>query len=194
MKPGAAGPPGEVRIIGGRWRRSLLKVPDLPGLRPTPARVRETVFNWLGQDLTGWRCLDAFAGTGALGLEAASRGAARVVLVERDPGLVKALQQLRARLEGAEAVVQVEQADGLAYLKRGAAAAFDLVFLDPPFKAGLHAASVAAAQRLLAPGGWIYLESGEAWAGETVEPQGLRVHRQGRAGAVHFHLLSSASD
>ena len=82
----------EVRIIGGQWKRTKLQVPDKPGLRPTPDRVRETLFNWLGQDLTGWRCVDAFAGTGALGLEAASRGAAQVLLVEQDPQLVAQLR------------------------------------------------------------------------------------------------------
>ncbi|HEY0200286.1 MAG TPA: RsmD family RNA methyltransferase, partial [Burkholderiaceae bacterium] len=92
---------GEVRIIGGRWKRTRLPVASSPGLRPTPDRVRETLFNWLGQDLTGWRCIDPFAGTGALGLEAASRGAAEVLLVEQDAALARALQALRGRLQGA---------------------------------------------------------------------------------------------
>src|SRR3954451_5025660 len=91
-------PPQEVRIVGGQWKRTRLPVADKPGLRPTPDRVRETLFNWLGQDLTGWRCLDAFAGTGALGLEAASRGASQVLLVEQEPDLVSALRQLKANL------------------------------------------------------------------------------------------------
>ena len=90
---------GEIRIIGGQWKRTRLPVPQRPGLRPTPDRVRETLFNWLGQDLTGWRCLDAFAGTGALGLEAASRGAASVVLVEQDGELLARLQQHVQRLQ-----------------------------------------------------------------------------------------------
>ena len=89
-RPAAA--PNEVRIIGGQWKRTRLPVADKPGLRPTPDRVRETLFNWLGQDLAGWRCVDAFAGTGALGLEAASRGAAEVLLVEQDPALVDQLR------------------------------------------------------------------------------------------------------
>src|SRR5215207_5340138 len=93
-----AEPPREVRIIGGRWKRTKLPVPNKPGLRPTPDRVRETLFNWLGQDLTGWRCMDVFAGTGALGLEAASRGAAEVLLCEQDPGLVDQLKALQAKL------------------------------------------------------------------------------------------------
>src|SRR3954451_10690165 len=90
--------PNQVRIIGGQWKRTLLPVADKPGLRPTPDRVRETLFNWLGQDLGGWRCVDAFAGTGALGLEAASRGAAQVLLVEQDPELVATLRGLKSRL------------------------------------------------------------------------------------------------
>src|SRR6476620_6956461 len=91
-------PPREVRIIGGQWKRSKLPVADLPGLRPTPDRVRETLFNWLGQDLSGWRCLDAFAGSGALGFAAASRGAAEVLLVEREPALVRSLRESQRRL------------------------------------------------------------------------------------------------
>ena len=97
----------ELRIIGGDWKRSKLKVLDKPGLRPTPDRVRETLFNWLGQDLTGWLVLDAFAGTGALGLEAASRGAARVTLVEQDAAQARDLHAVVQRLPGAAAVVQV---------------------------------------------------------------------------------------
>src|SRR3954465_15139209 len=92
-------PPHEVRIIGGHWKRTRLDVPDRPGLRPTPDRVRETLFNWLGQDLSGWRCIDAFAGTGALGFEAASRGAAEVLLVEQDPDLVALLRATQSKLE-----------------------------------------------------------------------------------------------
>ena len=103
-------PPGEVRIIGGIYKRSKLAVPDKPGLRPTPDRVRETLFNWLGQDLTGWRCADVFAGTGALGFEAASRGAAEVLLCEQDPALVLQLKAVQARLK-AEAV-RIERGDG----------------------------------------------------------------------------------
>ena len=111
-----AKPTHEVRIIGGQWKRSKLPVPDKPGLRPTPDRVRETLFNWLGQDLTGWRCVDAFAGTGALGLEAASRGAADVLLVEQDAELVSLLRAAQAKL-GARAV-KVERANGLSVLAR----------------------------------------------------------------------------
>jgi 16S rRNA (guanine966-N2)-methyltransferase len=178
------GPPNEVRLIGGLWKRSKLPVPARPGLRPTPDRVRETLFNWLGQDLGGWRCIDAFAGTGALGFEAASRGAAQVVLVERDPLIVGSLRATKERLH-AEAV-RVEPGDGLLALGRATPASFELVFLDPPYDAGLMSASLAAAARVVVPGGFVYAESG---ANLPEWPAGLALHRQGRAGQVHHRLL-----
>ena len=181
------GPPHEVRIIGGTLRRSKLPVADLPGLRPTPDRVRETLFNWLGQDLTGWRCIDAYAGSGALGFEAASRGAASVLLLERDPRLVRSLRASRERL-GAGAV-SVEPADALAWLRRAAPASADLVFIDPPFEANQFDAALAAAAPVVVPGGYLYLEADRPFDDAAVAPHGLRVHRQARAGAVHFHLL-----
>ena len=109
---------GEIRIIGGQWKRTRLPVAQRPGLRPTPDRVRETLFNWLGQDLTGWRCLDAFAGTGALGLEAASRGAAAVQLVESDTSLVAQLHVLQQRLKAT--AVRVQRGDGISTIKQEA--------------------------------------------------------------------------
>jgi 16S rRNA (guanine(966)-N(2))-methyltransferase RsmD len=178
-----------VRIIGGQWKRSKLPVADRQGLRPTPDRVRETVFNWLGQDLSGWRCLDAFAGSGALGFEAASRGAAEVVLLERDPALVASLQSSRQRLK-AEAL-RVEGSDAIAWMGRAAAGSFDLVFLDPPFDTDLAERALPLAARLVAEGGFIYLETRAALA---AAPRAWAVHRQGRAGAVHFHLLRRAGD
>ncbi len=174
----------EVRLIGGQWKRSKLPVADRPGLRPTPDRVRETLFNWLGQDLSGWRVLDAFAGSGALGFEAASRGAAEVLLLERDPALVASLNASRQRLRAA--TLRVERADAAAWMAAAPAASFDLVLLDPPFDAGLLPAALAAAARLVREGGFVYAESGEdlaAW------PEALRPYRQARAGAVHFRLL-----
>ena len=180
MKPGRA---HEVRLIGGSWKRSKLPVADRPGLRPTPDRVRETLFNWLGQDLTGWRCLDAFAGSGALGFEAASRGAAEVVLVERDAELARSLKATVQRLSAA--AVRVESADALAWMARCAPERFDLVFLDPPFDAALQAPAIARAAALVAPGGFLYVESGQA-AGDP--PPGFDPWRQGRAGAVHHWL------
>ena len=176
--------PREVRLIGGTLRGSKLPVADRPGLRPTPDRVRETLFNWLGQDLTGWRVLDAFAGSGALGFEAASRGAAEVLLLEREPALVASLKASQQRLKVETLRVQV--ADALSWMGRTAPQAFELVFLDPPFDAGLAAKSVALAQRLLVPGGWLVLEAGEPLA---ELPAGLREHRRLKAGAVSAQLL-----
>lgn len=184
---GAAGPAGEVRIIGGLWRRSKLPVADRPGLRPTPDRVRETLFNWLGQDLTGWRCVDAFAGTGALGFEAASRGAKDVTLVEQDTALVAQLRKLKEQL--AAGAVQVQRGDGVATLRQWPAASADLVFLDPPFDANLFDAAVQAAARAVTPGGYIYLEAPSAWGDDKLVPLGLALHRHLKAGAVHAHLL-----
>lgn len=192
-KPRMAAPPGEVRIIGGVWKRTPLPVLDRPGLRPTPDRVRETLFNWLGHDLTGWRVVDAFAGTGALGLEAASRGAASVLLIEQEGALVDALRSLVARLEGARERVQVERGNALTALARLAPASADLILLDPPFAAGLHAKAVAAAVPALRPEGWLYLEAAEAWGEDALRPHGLVCVRQMRAGAVHAHLLRRAA-
>lgn len=186
MRP-AHGPPREVRIIGGQWKRSKLPVADAPGLRPTPDRVRETLFNWLGQDLSGWRCLDAFAGSGALGFEAASRGAAEVLLVERDARLVRNLRESQQRL-GATAL-KIEAADGLATMRRANPASFELVFIDPPFDANLFEPALAAAAPLVVNGGFIYLEADRQFDDAALAPLALRVHRHAKAGAVHFHLL-----
>ncbi|MBK0391800.1 16S rRNA (guanine(966)-N(2))-methyltransferase RsmD [Ramlibacter algicola] len=180
----------EVRIIGGQWKRTRLPVADKPGLRPTPDRVRETLFNWLGQDLDGWRCIDAFAGTGALGFEAASRGAAQVLLVEQDPDLVTTLRSLRSKLQ-ADAV-EVRRANGLTVLKDAAGTGVDLVFLDPPFEAGLSDKAIAAAVPALADQGWLYLEAPHAYGEAAAQAQGLEVVRYLKAGAVHAHLLRRA--
>ena len=184
----AGGPPREVRIVGGHWKRSKLPVADSPGLRPTPDRVRETLFNWLGQRLDGWRVLDAFAGSGALGFEAASRGAREVLLLEREPKLVRALRAAAERLGAAPPQLQVQQADAIAWLRAAPPdmQAFDLVLLDPPFDAALLAPAIAAAAPRIAPGGWFYVEAGAPLL--PAPPQGWRVHRQDRAGAVHFQL------
>ena len=178
---------GEVRIIGGQWKRTRLKVPDRPGLRPTPDRVRETLFNWLGQDLGGWRCLDAFAGSGALGLEAASRGAQEVLLVEQDPALVANLQTLVLRLKAQ--TVRVQRGDALGQLALQRGKALDLVFLDPPFGAALFEPALKAAVQALAPQGRIYLEAPTAWGEAELAPLGLLMLRHLKAGAVHAHLL-----
>src|SRR3990167_239013 len=133
----------EIRIIGGQYKRTKLPVANKPGLRPTPDRVRETLFNWLGQDLTGWRCIDVFAGTGVLGFEAASRGAAEVLLCEQDAGLVDHLKALQARLHAD--MVRVERGDGVAVLRRASPASMQLVFLDPPFDSPLFEPALKAA-------------------------------------------------
>ncbi|MCY7314657.1 MAG: 16S rRNA (guanine(966)-N(2))-methyltransferase RsmD [Rubrivivax sp.] len=174
---------GEVRLIGGLWKRTKLSVADRPGLRPTPDRVRETLFNWLGQDLSGWRVLDAFAGTGALGLEAASRGAVEVLLLERDAVLVDSLLAVKQRLK-ADAV-SVLRTDALSWISRAAPARFELVLLDPPFDAGLAPAAAAAAARLVVPGGFLYVEAGEPLA---LPPPEHQLHRSLKAGAVHAQL------
>lgn len=181
---GASALPREVRLIGGLWKRSKLPVADRPGLRPTPDRVRETLFNWLGQDLSGWRCLDAFAGSGALGFEAASRGASEVVLLERDAALVASLRasQTRLKAEG----LRIEPAEAVGWMARCAPSRFELVLLDPPFDAGLGASALSAALPLVVDAGYLYVEAPEALANA---PAGFELWRSGRAGAVHFHLL-----
>ncbi len=192
-------PPGEIRLIGGHWKRIKLKVADKPGLRPTPDRVRETLFNWLGQQMGGMRCMDAFAGTGALGFEAASRGAAEVLLVERDGVLVEQLQRVQAQLLALEvpppAAPQklfVQRGEGVAALRQLAPHSQHVIFLDPPFDADIYVAALEAAERALAVGGFVYLEAPKAWSDAMLEPLGLRVHRHLKAGAVHAHLLSAA--
>ena len=179
--------PKQVRIIGGTWKRTLLPVADRPGLRPTPDRVRETLFNWLGQDLSGWRCVDAFAGTGALGLEAASRGAADVLLVESEAVLVEQLRAIVERLAAEQ--VRVQRGNALSVLASLPAASVDLVFLDPPFESGLFDQALGAARRALAATGFVYLEAPTQWGGEALAAHGLELVRHMKAGAVHGHLL-----
>ena len=181
---------GEIRIIGGQWKRTRLPVAQRPGLRPTPDRVRETLFNWLGQDMAGWRCLDAFAGTGALGLEAASRGAASVLLVENDAALVAQLQVLQARLQAG--AVRVQRGDGVAALKQAAPASLDLVLIDPPFDGDLFAPALQAAAKAVAAEGFVYLEAPRAFSDDELAACGLALHRHLKAGAVHAHLLRRA--
>jgi len=180
----------EVRIIGGLWKRTRLAVRDRPGLRPTPDRVRETLFNWLGQDLSGWRCIDVFAGTGVLGFEAASRGAQQVLLVEQDAELVEQLLATQTKLQAQ--AVQVQRADGVWALRQLAPASMDLVFIDPPFDSDLFEPAVMAAAAVLAPTGQVYLEAPLAWSAERLARDGLVLRRHLRAGAVHAHLLVRA--
>lgn len=182
-------PPARLRIIGGTWKRTPIPVPEVPGLRPTPDRVRETLFNWLGQDLTGWQCLDLFAGTGALGLEAASRGAARVVLVEREARAVSALHRLRERLHAD--MIDIVQAESSGWLAR-CTQRFDLVLLDPPFQSDALTRVLPEVARVLAPGGRVYVETAQPLAPDApplAQYPNLILHRAGKAGQVHYHLL-----
>jgi 16S rRNA (guanine966-N2)-methyltransferase len=179
-------PANALRIIGGRWRGRKLHFPDSPELRPTPDRVRETLFNWLGQDLTGRTTLDPFAGSGALSLEALSRGATLAVAVDRDPRLVRALQTTAAML-GARAL-EAHCDDAFAYLPRERRR-FDVVFLDPPFAAADWPRLLRAAAMRLADEGTLYVE-----AQNPIEPpEGLAVLRHDKAGRVHYHLLRRAA-
>jgi 16S rRNA (guanine966-N2)-methyltransferase len=175
----------QVRIIGGEHRRRVLHFPDAPGLRPTPDRVRETLFNWLGQELTGMNCLDAFAGSGALGFEAASRHAARVLMLESSRQAVDALKRNRELIKAAD--VEIRQQETLGWM-RGAEEQFDVIFLDPPFASGLMDQALPLAIRLLKPEGWLYVEQ----AGRIQPPEGFIIHREGRAGQSRFALLRRA--
>lgn len=178
---------GKVRIIGGRWRGRKLTVADAPGLRPTGDRARETLFNWLQHDIPGARCLDLFAGSGALGLEAASRGAASVVLVERDRRLAQALENLTGQWPGGE-MVSVVHADALHWLEQ-APGGWDIVMIDPPFDAGLHQPALAALAQpgKLAASARVYLESR---ARDGIEPgDGWQVLKDKRMGEVRLQLL-----
>jgi 16S rRNA (guanine966-N2)-methyltransferase len=178
----ATGSRNRVRIIGGQWRSRLLRFPPAAELRPTPDRVRETLFNWLGQRLDGLACLDLFAGSGALGFEAASRGAARVVMVERERSVVAALRESANEL-GAESV-EIVAGDALPWLER-AGERFDVVFLDPPFASDLALKALGKLERVLQPGARVYVESAQS----LVLPAPWRTLREDRAGAVRYALF-----
>jgi 16S rRNA (guanine966-N2)-methyltransferase len=176
-----------VRIIGGLWRSRILEFADAADLRPTPDRVRETVFNWLGQDLSGMACLDLFAGSGALGFEALSRGAASVVMVEKNSAALRALRENAQKLEARN--LTVVRGDALEFA-RDARSRFDVVFVDPPYRLGLQTAALALVRGLLAERGRVYVESASAFE----PPQGWAVLRSSRAGNVYFHLLVGGAD
>jgi 16S rRNA (guanine966-N2)-methyltransferase len=179
--------PQQVRIIGGLWKRTPLPVAAIDGLRPTPDRVRETVFNWLGQTLDGLSCIDLFAGTGALGFEAASRGAAHVVLVEQHPRAAAQLRAIKQKLSAES--VDIAEADAVRFVRSKATDSVDVVFLDPPFDSSLLASVFADALRLVAPGGAVYVESKDPVESLGEIPAGWSVDRRGKAGLVHYHLL-----
>jgi 16S rRNA (guanine966-N2)-methyltransferase len=173
---------GRVRIVGGEWRGRRIDVPARSGVRPTPDRVRETLFNWLGQRLDGAVCLDLFAGSGALGFEAASRGAVRVVMVEQERAVAAALRNSRELL--AAAAVEIVAGDALAFLAHGAER-FDVVFLDPPFRQNALPALLAALPPRLQHGARVYAEGGQA--ADVAAP--WRELKRARAGQVSYQLL-----
>jgi 16S rRNA (guanine966-N2)-methyltransferase len=183
MKPGQQG--NQLRIIAGRWRGRKLSFAPVPGLRPTPDRVRETLFNWLDPFIRGARCLDLFAGSGALGIEAASRGAAKIVMVDHDPVVVRTLREQLQRLEFSGA--QVVQQDVNSWLA-AAAEPYDIVFLDPPFRENRLPACI----RLLADNGWlaagarVYIEAEKTCTPEL--PDSWDLYRSKSAGQVGYHL------
>jgi 16S rRNA (guanine(966)-N(2))-methyltransferase RsmD len=172
----------QVRIIGGQWRRRIVRFPDAPSLRPTPDRLRETLFNWLGQDLTGKVCLDLFAGSGALGFEAASRGAGQVVMVEHDVAVHRALLATQTALAAGQ--VELHRTDAFGFLKT-IARRYDIVFLDPPFRLGWLARLLPLLPVRLGPEARVYLETEEP----VVMPEGFEVLKQTRAGQVHGLLI-----
>ncbi|HKZ12142.1 MAG TPA: 16S rRNA (guanine(966)-N(2))-methyltransferase RsmD [Rhodanobacteraceae bacterium] len=185
-------PPGHVRIIGGRLRGSRLSVPTLPGLRPTPQRLRQTLFDWLAPVIHGVCVLDVFAGTGALGIEALSRGAGRAVFFEQDRAQAQAIEADLARLH--QGSMSVRHVDALRALAMPAPETFDIAFLDPPFGSALwaNAAALLDAQGWLAPDAMVYVESGVDDAWEI--PARWRVHRQRDAGAVRGTLFRLGGD
>jgi 16S rRNA (guanine966-N2)-methyltransferase len=180
MTPSSSGR-NRVRIIAGKWRSRIVKFPAAAQLRPTPDRVRETLFNWLGQRLDGLACLDLFAGSGALGFEALSRGASRVVMVESDRKVAAGLRESGREL-GAEGL-EVVNAEAMAWLAKGAER-FDVAFVDPPYASNLARASLEALPPRLNPGARVYAESAQP----LELPAPWRVLREDRAGAVRYAL------
>ncbi len=181
-----------LRIIGGRWRGRKFRFPDLD-IRPTPDRVRETLFNWLQHRIVGARCLDLYAGSGALGLEALSRGAAAVVFIEQQRAAAAALEALLRDWEASSYSVRCEQAQQFLATRPLPGAQFDIVFVDPPYGDGELAAATAALERgWLRPDGRIYIEHARATALAGL-PVSWRELRSGTAGAVRYHLFASAA-
>jgi len=186
-----ASKPGWVRIIGGEWRGRRLPVADLPGLRPSGDRCRVTLFNWLHPCIHDAHCADLFAGTGALGLEAASRGAAEVTLVESNPPAMQALRGALAKLGGAAGVrVRLEQTDALLWLATRAPRSLDIVFIDPPFDSGLdtQALELLGRRDLVRPGGVVYVESARSAPPPQPGP-GWELAREKVLGEVRMVLL-----
>lgn len=181
---------GRLRIVAGKWRRRLLPVVDAKGLRPTPDRVRETLFNWLQPVIDGARCLDLCAGTGALGFEALSRGARSVTFLDKSPRVVQALRETAAMLGASDAVI--EQADALAWLRRRMDETFHIVFVDPPYGTDMQAELCRLLDRYswLALAARIYVEQ-DSREPDISLPDGWRVIRQDTAGTVRYCLLAA---
>ncbi|HXU93300.1 MAG TPA: 16S rRNA (guanine(966)-N(2))-methyltransferase RsmD [Gallionella sp.] len=177
----------KVRIIGGELRSRVITFPDAVGLRPTPDRVRETLFNWLGQTLYGRTCLDLFAGSGALGFEAASRGAEQVVMVEKNPSVARVLQDNIRKLGCANVAVRAQ--DGLEFARRETQR-YDVIFLDPPFNSDYLPKLLEILPQRLTENGVVYMESG---AGLDVPPP-WQVLKSGKAGQVHYQLIGLRND
>jgi len=184
--------PGRVRIVAGKWRSRLLDIADVPGLRPTSERIRETLFNWLAPVIQGARCLDIFAGTGALGLEALSRGAAEVVFVEKSPVAAATLREHIAMLNASEAAVN--ETDASDYLRRAPLGEFDIVFLDPPFAADMHEdlCRLLVEEQVLSKNAWIYLEEDRAKPAAVI-PKGWQIMKTGLAGNVRYSLVQASA-
>jgi 16S rRNA (guanine966-N2)-methyltransferase len=181
--------PGKVRIIAGKWRGRKLDVIDSPGLRPTPDRVRETLFNWIQQEIVAARCLDLFAGTGAFAFEALSRGAAEVIMVESNPKIVESLKQHAETLGSENHTIQL--ADALSWLKQGIKG-FDIIFLDPPFGQGYieKCCAIIIEESLLNDNGMVYIESEK----DLSLPDGWTIKKQTKAGKVQSMLIKHSMD
>jgi len=178
-------PLGQVRIISGDWRGSKLPVESYPGLRPTSDRVRETLFNWLQSKIAGKRVLDCFAGTGALGFEAASRGAGQVVLLEKVPALANSLRESMTRLKADN--IKIETADSFAWLSQSPSVAFDIVFIDPPFATDYAQRLIPLISPWLADGAWVYVETGRSTIIEM--PSTYQLYREGSTREVWYRLF-----
>ena len=178
-------PLGQVRIIAGDWRGSKLPVESFPGLRPTSDRVRETLFNWLQSHIVGKRVLDCFAGTGALGFEAASRGAGEVVLLEKVPALAGSLQASAARLNAQ--TIKIETTDSFSWLRQPASKQFDLVFIDPPFGTDYAQQILTLIGPWLADSAWVYVETGRSTLIEV--PTTYQLYREGSTREVWYRLF-----
>lgn len=178
-------PFGQVRIIAGDWRGSKLPVESFPGLRPTSDRVRETLFNWLQSHIGGKRVLDCFAGTGALGFEAASRGAGEVVLLEKVPALANSLRETAARLKADN--IKIETSDSFVWLRQPASQQFDLVFIDPPFGTDYAQQILPLISPWLADSAWVYVETGRSTLIEV--PSTYQLYREGSTREVWYRLF-----